>query len=295
MKLLIATDLSENSHRVIETVKARPWPAGTEIRVLHVVDIAPFPLGAELIGVGEKAAQSSIQAIADDLARLGFSTRTEVFPGGPRRAVTEYAKTWRADFIMVGSQGRTHLARFLLGGVAQAVVRHASCSVEIVRQAAHRQSVPTEGLRILVATDGSECSLAAVRSVAKRPWPKKTSIRLVSAAPPFVPIADAATSYVYTSQSVLAAQAVEEAARRHSEEALARAAEVLGEGGVTNVESSGAVTGDPKAVILDEAREWSADLIVLGSHGWHGLDRLMMGSVSESIAMHAHSSVEVIR
>jgi nucleotide-binding universal stress UspA family protein len=55
------------------------------------------------------------------------------------------------------------------------------------------------------------------------------------------------------------------------------------------------LSGDPKAVILDEAGQWGADLIVVGSHGWRGIDRLMMGSVSESVAMHAHCSVEVIR
>jgi nucleotide-binding universal stress UspA family protein len=52
---------------------------------------------------------------------------------------------------------------------------------------------------------------------------------------------------------------------------------------------------DPKAVILDEAKTWPADILILGSHGWRGLDRFMMGSVSESVAIHAHCSVEVIR
>ena len=40
---------------------------------------------------------------------------------------------------------------------------------------------------------------------------------------------------------------------------------------------------------------WSADLIVLGSHGRRGWDRFLMGSVAESVAVHAHCSVEVIR
>jgi nucleotide-binding universal stress UspA family protein len=295
MKLLIATDLSQTSHYVIDTVKARPWPTGTEVCLLHVVDLTPFPLGAELMDAAEKVAESSIKTLGDDLARTGFPVRTKAFPGAPRSAVTEYAKKWGADFIAVGSHGGTGFARFLLGSVAQAVVRHASCSVEIVRQSPHRKSMPTEGLKLLVATDGSECSFAAVRSVAGRPWPPKTSIRLVSAAPPFIPIADAATSYVYTSQSMLAAQAMEEAGRARAAEALERTAHVFRDAGIDNLESSGPVMGDPKAVVLDEAKEWSADIIVLGSHGWRGLDRFMMGSVSESIAMHARCSVEIIR
>lgn len=295
MKLLIATDLSKTAHWVIDAVKARPWPAGTEACILHVVDLTPFPLGAELMDAAQKASEASVKMLGDDLAKCGLKTRTEVFPGAPRSAVTEYAKNWGADFVVVGSHRGTGLARFLLGSVAQSVVRHAPCSVEIVRQSARHKGVPIEGLRLLVATDGSECSLAAVRSVANRPWPAKTSIRLLSAVPPFMPLVDAAASQVYSSQAVLAAQAIEDAGRSRASEALERAAETFRDAGVRGVEAGEPLLGDPKAVILDEAAQWPADIIVAGSHGWHGLDRFMMGSVSESVAMHAACSVEVIR
>jgi nucleotide-binding universal stress UspA family protein len=295
MKLLIATDLSETSHWVIDAVKARLWPAGTEMCLLHIVDVAPFPLGAELMDTAEKAAETSIKTLAEDLAHSGFPVRTEVFPGAPRSAVIEYAKKWRAEFILLGSHGGSGFARFLLGSVAQAVVRHANCSVEIARKPAHPNSVPVEGLRILIATDGSEFSLAAVRSVAQRPWPAKTSIRLVSAVPAFMPVVDPAGGYVYLSQETLIAETVEQAGRKRASEALARAADIFRNAGVGGVETAELLLGDAKAVILDEAKSWPADIIVLGSHGWRGLDRLMMGSVSESVAMHAHCSVEVIR
>jgi Universal stress protein family len=51
----------------------------------------------------------------------------------------------------------------------------------------------------------------------------------------------------------------------------------------------------PKTIILDEATQWGADLIVLGSHGRRGAERFLMGSISEAVAMHAHCSVEVVR
>jgi nucleotide-binding universal stress UspA family protein len=51
----------------------------------------------------------------------------------------------------------------------------------------------------------------------------------------------------------------------------------------------------PYRVILNEAESWQADLIVFGSHGRSGFDRVVMGSVSEAVALHATCSVEVIR
>ena len=53
--------------------------------------------------------------------------------------------------------------------------------------------------------------------------------------------------------------------------------------------------GSPREVILDEADHWGANLIVVGSHGYRGLTRFLLGSVSQAIASHAKCSVEIVR
>jgi nucleotide-binding universal stress UspA family protein len=53
--------------------------------------------------------------------------------------------------------------------------------------------------------------------------------------------------------------------------------------------------GDPKAAIVEAAASWPADLIVMGSHGRTGIDRFLLGSVSESVVHHAPCSVQVVR
>jgi universal stress protein A len=53
--------------------------------------------------------------------------------------------------------------------------------------------------------------------------------------------------------------------------------------------------GDPRVLILEEAGICNPDLIVLGSHGRHGLERLLLGSVAEAVAAHASCSVVVAR
>lgn len=60
-------------------------------------------------------------------------------------------------------------------------------------------------------------------------------------------------------------------------------------------ESVAVVTSGAKGAILKEAERWDADCIFLGSHGLSGLDRFLMGSVSESVAVHANCSIEIVR
>lgn len=295
MKLLIATDLTPGSQKMIEVVSNRPWPASSEACVLHVVDESPFPLDADLLEMAREGAESAIKSIGERLGKSGLKVRTEVLLGHPRSAVPEYAKKWGADFLIVGSHGGSGLARFLLGSVAQHVLRTAPCSVEIVRASAQNTSLTGKGLKILLPTDGSKCSAAAIRSVANRPWPTGTCVKLISVVSPFVPVADTATGFFYAEQAVVAVEAVEKAARSRAAEAIAEGREILSESAFARIERSEPLMGSPKAVILDAAAEWGADMIVVGSHGWRGVDRLMMGSVSESVALHARCSVEVIR
>ncbi len=59
--------------------------------------------------------------------------------------------------------------------------------------------------------------------------------------------------------------------------------------------SGSILTGDIRSSILDEAKNWGADLIVLGSHGRKGLSKLFLGSVAEGVAGHADCSVEIVK
>jgi nucleotide-binding universal stress UspA family protein len=90
-------------------------------------------------------------------------------------------------------------------------------------------------------------------------------------------------------------QTLDDEAQSRAKEAVARAHEILREAHIETVTPEFLATGDARAVILNEAKDWGADLIVLGSHGYHGIDRFMLGSVSESVAVLAHCSVEIIR
>ena len=80
----------------------------------------------------EQAKQLTSQA-ASRIGESGLAVETVVRLGDPRTVIVDEAAEWGANLIVMGSHGRTGLSRMLLGSVAQAVVGHAPCSVEVVR------------------------------------------------------------------------------------------------------------------------------------------------------------------
>lgn len=146
-------------------------------------------------------------------------------------------------------------------------------------------------MKILLAVDGSEFSAAATQAIAERPWPAGSTIRIISAVePPFVPMAETwALSERYYPELEDAAEAQAAAAVNG---ALKRLQASMG----AEVEIMTKVKrGRAEDIILQEAEDWGADLIVVGSHGYRGLRRLLLGSVSHTVATHAPCSVEIVR
>ena len=147
-------------------------------------------------------------------------------------------------------------------------------------------------MKILLAIDGSPCSGTAVAEVARRPWPEESQLRVVSVVEP--PGALTAEPYMGVAGYF---EEVERLKKQQAEEVLAQAAKVLRAGAGTaqvGIETE-ALTGSPKRTIVEEAERWGAELIVVGSHGYHTWERMLLGSVSQSVAAHALCSVEIIR
>jgi nucleotide-binding universal stress UspA family protein len=286
MNILLAIDSSVGSDDAVNEVATRPWPEHTLVHLLSVVESAHFITVPTLIQDATEAAQALVKSAAARLASCGLDTTTAVIQGHARSSIVEYAEGWGADFVIVGSHGHGAFARLLLGSVAQAVVRHAPCSVEVVRAAIPESARTRRAMRILLGTDGSDCSIAAARSVAERPWPEGSEVSVLSA----VHVVEPPTGWYVDSKLIdrLRSEADEQA-----QQSLADARKILVPAGLKVM--TALLRGDPRAVIVDQAKEWNADLLVLGSHGRRGLTRMFLGSVSEAVVTHAHCSVEVIR
>ena len=143
-------------------------------------------------------------------------------------------------------------------------------------------------MRILLAVDGSEYSAAAAEAVAGRPYPPGTTVRVLSAVERVTP---PAAEVWYDAGGSL--ERTREELTRQAEQLAAGVAETMRASGLTA--ETAVRDGDPRSVIVDEADEWGADLIVVGSHGYTGLKRWLLGSVAQSVVSHAPCSVEVVR
>jgi len=289
MKVLLAMDASAASQTALEEVAARPWPSGSSVEILNVIEPAHLWTFSQTAEEALSISEELVERAAAHCRLRSLETVVASTWGDPKSVILDHAKRIGADFVVVGSHGVSAVKRFLLGNVAAAVVRYAPCSVEVVRATAAADT----GRKILLATDGSASSEKAARSIAARPWPAGTEIRILSVVEFYLPTMQAFFEPPFVQSDQV--EKLREEAMKHAQEATASAAAILAAANLTASESVSVLQDGPKKVILDDAKEWGANLIVVGWHGRHGIDRFLMGSVSETVATHAECSVEVIR
>ena len=134
MKILVAVDGSEFAEAIADAVIAQYAAQDFEIKVLHVLEPTESCGYPVLTPESQtKLGQELVDQVAKKLRAAGFRVSANVVIGEARAAIIDSAKEWGADVIVVGSHGRTAIGRFLLGSVSSAVVRHAPCSVQVVR------------------------------------------------------------------------------------------------------------------------------------------------------------------
>lgn len=284
MKVLVAVDSITTLDIIINEMSARSWPAGTEARVLSIIDDGDVPLkvwGEEGYGLSalrremhRRGKQISDLAV-ERLGKIGIPSQVVIMSGDPKFLISFAARSWPADLILIGANNRKDFRSRLLGSVAKSVVKDAPCSVEVIRA---RED--TAGFRILVATDGSAASLAASQAIAEVSWPEDTEVRVVSVVNPMI--------YSFEELGVIG-----DASTDYAHRAIGKAVQVLSDVPVRI--SAEVIAGNAARQIIARAKHWGADLIVLGTNERRGLSRWLFGSTSAAVAKRAHCSVRVIR
>lgn len=278
-KLLIAYDGSTCSDAALDDLKHAGLPQQLEAVVMTVamVFLPPddqFP-DDEVVSPAAIAMVSNLHQEARDalkqagaIAERGAKRVKQDFPDwnvsfhaegdSPAWAVIKTAAHLQRDLIVVGAHRHSSVGgRLIRGSVSQRVLYQADCPVRLARCANGQHDGP---VRIVVGFDGSNESSLAVEAVASRAWPAGSEIRLVTAGQ---------------------AAATDERKTK------------LRDAGLTTSET--VKDGDPASVIINEAEQWGADSIFVGTKNLHGLQHLLRGSVASAVAAHAQCSVEVVR
>jgi nucleotide-binding universal stress UspA family protein len=143
MKILVASSGSYDETRdPAHSVFSFPWPQAAEIHVVSVAEIlypvmvgmTPDPVDTTdfQVRTDQEAKATAIQT-ALRFRSLGFAAEGFSMKGDPETAILEHAKEWGADLIVVGSHDLSRMERFLMGSIAESIVKHAPCSVLVLK------------------------------------------------------------------------------------------------------------------------------------------------------------------
>lgn len=269
--ILVPTDGSAAAETAAETALALAQRFDASLHGITVAELDAFPadvkpdVADELTQQGE----ATLATITDKAAEAGVAATTNVIETTEpiHQAIIDYGTDHDADLIVMGTQGRTGLNRLVLGSVTERTLRVSPIPVLTVHE---DTSLDPDFETVLVPTDGSDAaSLAADYGI--------TLAAATDAAMHVVHVVDlTAVSGEFGSVEIL------DALEGVGQEAVDAIIDRADETDLRSVEAS-VLSGTPAQALLDYVDKRDIDIIVMGTHGRAGLDRYLLGSVTEKI------------
>jgi nucleotide-binding universal stress UspA family protein len=276
-RILVPHDLNDTSDGAMKYATALARMFGAVLDVLHVSHgtatiPTEFPFDLDP-GIDATVRERLRTVTAHDGAKPAFDLHVRA--GTPHTEIIRFANAQQTDLIVMGTHGRGVVAHAVMGSVAERVVRCAPCPVLTVRNPPREFDAPN----ILVATDFgvvSDTALTYGRTLAQTFGGRLDLLHVMEN--PFL-------------RAMFAdPHSIEVAARRQLRERLTET-DRLRLGASACLE----VSDDPAAAIVDHAKRARIDFIVIGTHGRQSMDRLLIGSVAESVVRHAPCPVLTVR
>ena len=307
MNVLLAVDESSDVKGAAQVLSRLQLPADSNLYLLHVNPLDEWlRLGTaghslhivEQINTSRAAAadrmRDALSQMENTFLKPGLAVHSLVTDGVPGAEILRILAEYHIDLVVLGTRRRSQISSFLLGSVSEWVLNEAPCSVLIVRGKTRTRKI-TQGLNILMATDGSPDAKDAIEFVERLNLPPSTVLTLLHVV----------RKKVYqTAQLVTTADIQPDTFKKLAEDLL----KTRGREGATLLETTRKALNRPglKIVenlafgheadeILKAAKRTRADLVVMGSRGLTGLRRFLLGSVSNKVTRHAACSVMVVR
>ena len=298
MKVLIVIDGSSCSKMTVNMLKALKLPHKTHVTVMTVVPDHSFlgglsfsrfkgnsPEKNDLQESLHEQAAYLLQTTAEELSTAKLETEVLVRQGNPAEVILKVARESVPSLIVMGAKGISDSQQFLLGSVAQKVMRHAPTSIMLVKKET------TSIDRVLLATDGSGNSEIAAWFLLNLPLPRSEVVLATAVQSYIEAFIKAPTLNLQANQDTIARlQAGEE------EEALKIISKIEKLFSKRHYKTLSLVMrGGAAESILKVAKEYKPDLITLGAKGLTAIGPFLLGSVAERVALHAECSVLICR
>lgn len=297
MKVLCAVDGSEFSQWAVEALGALDRSKIDSIGLLHVADTHKLKaVGSPRVmsyrgarAALEKAGTTILQrashqaaiALSQSAIRPRTKIRTVMLAGSPAATIVQRAAQERCHLLVMGTRGLSDIKGFLLGSVARKVASMAPCPLLVVKRPLQSAN------RVLLAVDHSKYSRTAAKFLRSGLLPESATITIYTSAE--TPVTDLAARY-------LSDQQLNELKRPALEQATALVTELreefIKEGYTvtTEVQLDHVIESIVKLATVSQS-----DLLVVGSRGLTGTERLHLGSVSESLLKYAPCSMLIVR
>ena len=296
-KVLVPLDGSKTAEKVLPLARCFARGLQVPVELLGVVDLAEMArhVTADQVSIIRTLVEDATRRFENYLEGVAKnfptgSVRCTVQKGNAAEAIVESAATEKNTLIAIATHGRSGLDRWLLGSVAEKVLRGASNPVLLVRATEKAPLWDMATLkRIVVPLDGSELSeriLPYVEALARHLDLQVTLVGVYSS--PLV--AGGGGDGFYTGQM----DALIASVRAETEAYLASKTEEMKRQGLNNV-SFAAKEGREADEIIAMARETPDTLIAMCTHGRSGVQRWVLGSVTETVVRHTSDPVLVIR
>jgi len=287
--ILMATDFSKPSKLVIPYAFKLARLLNLRLIILHVVKAIP---DVERWSPGARRSLQSLKTKALlELGRIvhlanenGLMADYRLLVGIPEDSILEVAHSSQVAFIVMGTHGKTGWDRLRLGSVAESTLRQAPCPVLTVGA-----SVPPHTLvnsrrlsvaRFLVATDFSASSKGALQAAVELAKRLNARVLLVHATE---------LSGSLHSGHLL----VDELSQKRYAQQFQKV--ISASRGDEVITDRIVITGNPVKVILNQAKHQKTDLIIVGTRGHRGMQRLVLGSVAEAVVRRATCPVFTVR
>ncbi len=289
-QILAATDLSAPSRHAVD----RGFRIAAEVQaaytVLHAIELDLLDSLLEVLGDTspgikqrlENDARATLEHLLADPARnLGQAARPLIVSGGPLETITAHAQSSAADLLILGARGEGFLRHALLGSTASRLLRKAgSCPVLVVKQQPHEAY-----RRLLIPVDFSPASAEAI-AFGRMLAPTAEIVLLHAFELPF----ESRLVYAGVDQDF-----IDDQIRLANHQLRQRAYRLAEAAGLRSIDYSVLIIhGDPSQQIIAQEQEQNCDLIVMGKHGKHLAEALLLGSVTKHVLAESQCDVLVI-